>query len=165
MKTQTRILDNRLYNIRKIELHRKGKTSRSVCITPIVICSSGGENSVLITVRRVHYGKIGKVPTTLTKGKEPCLPHYLLIVGGRIIGFIPFPMVLVLWELYNQPRPGLNSCHRVRFLQRWTLHHGYLTIYHCLNSYLILVVINATFQPLCSPFPFQVSIKVFSIVL
>ena len=37
-KTQTRILDNRLYYTRKIELHRKGKKSRTVRITPIVIC-------------------------------------------------------------------------------------------------------------------------------
>ena len=37
MKTQTRILDNRLYYTRKIELHRKGKKSRTVWITPILI--------------------------------------------------------------------------------------------------------------------------------
>ena len=35
---QTRILDNRLYYTRKIELHRKGKKSRTVRITPILIC-------------------------------------------------------------------------------------------------------------------------------
>ena len=34
---QTRILDNRLYYTRKIELHRKGKKSRTVRITPILI--------------------------------------------------------------------------------------------------------------------------------
>ena len=38
MKTQTRILDNRLYYTRKIELHRKGKKSRTVQITLILIC-------------------------------------------------------------------------------------------------------------------------------
>ena len=38
MKTQTRILDNRLYYSRKIELHRKGKKSRTIRITPILIC-------------------------------------------------------------------------------------------------------------------------------
>ena len=32
----------------------------------------------------------------LTKAEEPSLPHYLTIAGGRIIGFIPFPRVLVL---------------------------------------------------------------------
>ena len=37
MKTQTWILDNRLYYTRKIELHRKGKKSRTVRITPILI--------------------------------------------------------------------------------------------------------------------------------
>ena len=39
IKTQTRILDNRLYYTRKIESHRKGKKSRTVRITPILICS------------------------------------------------------------------------------------------------------------------------------
>ena len=38
MKTQTRILYNRLYYTKKIELHRKGKKSRTVRITPILIC-------------------------------------------------------------------------------------------------------------------------------
>ena len=58
MKTQTRISDNRLYYTRNIELHRKGKKSLTVQITPIVICLSGSEISVLITVRRVHYSKM-----------------------------------------------------------------------------------------------------------
>ena len=64
MKTQTRILDSRLYYTRKIELHRKGKKSRTVRITPTLICPSGSEISILITVRRVHYSKMGKVITT-----------------------------------------------------------------------------------------------------
>ena len=38
MKTQTRILDNRLYYTRKVELHTKGKKSRTVQITPVLIC-------------------------------------------------------------------------------------------------------------------------------
>ena len=59
MKTQTRILDNRLYYTRKIELHRKGKKSHTVRITPILICPSVNE------LRRVHYSKMGKVPTTI----------------------------------------------------------------------------------------------------
>ena len=59
MKTQTRIL----FYTRKIELHRKGKKSRTARITPIVICPSGSEISVLITVRRVHYSKMGNVST------------------------------------------------------------------------------------------------------
>ena len=31
--------------------------------------------------------------------EEPSLSYYLPIAGGRIIGFIPFPRVLVLWEM------------------------------------------------------------------
>ena len=70
MKTQTQILDNWLYYTRKIELHRKGKKSRTVRISPIVICSSGSQIHVLITVRRVHYSKMGKVPTTHLRNNE-----------------------------------------------------------------------------------------------
>ena len=35
----------------------------------------------------------------LTKAEEPNLPYYLPIAGGIIIGFIPFPKVLVLCEM------------------------------------------------------------------
>ena len=37
----------------------------------------------------------------LTKAEEPSLPYYLRIAGGRIIGFIPFPRVLVLCEMQS----------------------------------------------------------------
>ena len=33
------------------------------------------------------------------EAEEPSLPYYLPIAGGRIIGFIPFPRVLVLCEM------------------------------------------------------------------
>ena len=37
----------------------------------------------------------------LTKAEEISLPYYLPIAGGRIIGFIPFPRVLVLCEMQS----------------------------------------------------------------
>ena len=37
----------------------------------------------------------------LTKAEEPSLPYYLPIAGGRIIGFIPFPRVLVICEMQS----------------------------------------------------------------
>ena len=37
----------------------------------------------------------------LTKAEEPSLPYYLPIAGGRIIGFITFPRVLVLCEMQS----------------------------------------------------------------
>ena len=37
----------------------------------------------------------------LTKAEEPSPSYYLPIAGGRIIGFIPFPRVLVLWEMHS----------------------------------------------------------------
>ena len=37
----------------------------------------------------------------LTKAEELCLSYYLPIAGGRIIGFIPFPRVLVLCEMQS----------------------------------------------------------------
>ena len=37
----------------------------------------------------------------LTKAEEPSLSYYLSIARGRIIGFIPFPRVLVLCEMQS----------------------------------------------------------------
>ena len=37
----------------------------------------------------------------LTKAEEPSFPYYLPIAGGRIIGFILFPRVLVLCEMQS----------------------------------------------------------------
>ena len=39
--------------------------------------------------------------SSLTKAEEHSLPYYLPITGGRIIGFIPFPRVLVLCEMQS----------------------------------------------------------------
>ena len=36
-----------------------------------------------------------------TKAEKPSLPYYLSIVGGRIIGFISFPRVLVLCDMQS----------------------------------------------------------------
>ena len=38
---------------------------------------------------------------SLTKAEEPSLSYYLPIAGGRIIGYIPFPRVLVLCEMQS----------------------------------------------------------------
>ena len=37
----------------------------------------------------------------LTKAEESSLPYYLPIAGGIIIGFIPFPRILVLCEMQS----------------------------------------------------------------
>ena len=47
--------------------------------------------------------------------KNLVCPTILPIAGGRIIGFIPFPRVLVLCEM--QSVQDLNSCRRVQFLR------------------------------------------------
>ena len=44
-----------------------------------------------------------------TKAEEPSLPYNLPIAGGRIIGFIPFPRVLVLCEMQSPPGFELMS--------------------------------------------------------
>ena len=54
----------------------------------------------------------------LAKAEEPSLPYYLPIAGGRIIGFIPFPRVLVLCENAISLVQDLNLCRRVHFLRR-----------------------------------------------
>ena len=61
MKTQTQILDNRLYYTRKIELHRKGKKSRTVQITPILTCLFAAKSL------NTNNGKMGKALTTGVK--------------------------------------------------------------------------------------------------
>ena len=57
----------------------------------------------------------------LTQAEEPSQPYYLPIAGGRIIGFIPFPRVLVLCKMQSFLVQDLNSCHRVHFLRRQTI--------------------------------------------
>ena len=52
----------------------------------------------------------------LTKAEEPGLSYYLPIAGGRIIGFIPSPRVLVLCENAISLVQDLNSCRRVHLL-------------------------------------------------
>ena len=52
----------------------------------------------------------------LTKAEEPSLPYYLLIAGGRIIGSIPFPRVLVLCENAISQVQELNLCCHVHIL-------------------------------------------------
>ena len=64
MKTQTRILDNRLYYTRNIDLHRKGKKVSYCSYNTYIELPPGSEISVLITMRRVHYSKMSKIPTT-----------------------------------------------------------------------------------------------------
>ena len=54
----------------------------------------------------------------LTKAEEPNLSYYLPIAGGRIVGFIPFPRVLVRCENAISRVQVLNSCRRVHFLRR-----------------------------------------------
>ena len=70
LKTQTQILDNRLYYTRKIELHRKGKKSCTVRITLIMIrnlCTNNGVHYSKMRKMGVHYSKMSKVPTTVSQ--------------------------------------------------------------------------------------------------
>ena len=47
--------------------------------------------------------------------KNPVCPTICPIAGGRIIGFIPFPRVLVLCEMLSVLIQNLNSCRRGPF--------------------------------------------------
>ena len=38
---------------------------------------------------------------SITKAEEPCLSYYLPLARGRIIGFVPFPRVLMLCEMQS----------------------------------------------------------------
>ena len=52
-------------------------------------------------LKMTYSGRWGCIVTTscLTKAEEPSLPFYLPIAGGRVIGFISFPRVLVRCEM------------------------------------------------------------------
>ena len=57
-----------------------------------------------------------------TKTKEPCLPNYLPVVGGRTAGFLPFPKgISTKWNAEKSIVQDLNSRHRFHILLRWTL--------------------------------------------
>ena len=108
MKTQTWILDNRLCYTRKVELRRKGKKSRTVQITPILICPLTVKSLVLITVRRVHYSKMGKAPTTLLPQAFYFVKEELIFfsfwVNHQRVGefpFLPWPMYFRCWSGRN----------------------------------------------------------------
>ena len=51
--------------------------------------------------KRSLAGLNSECSSCLTKAEKPSLPNYLPIAGGRIIGFIPFPRVLVLCEMQS----------------------------------------------------------------
>ena len=61
-----------------------------------------------------------------TKVEENSPPYYLLIAGGRIIRFITFPKgISTMWNA-NSLVEVLNSCRRVHYQRRWTLHHKHI---------------------------------------
>ena len=65
-----------------------------------------------------------------TKVKEPSLLDYLPIAGERIIGFIPFPRVLALWEMQTAS-PGFELEYISYNNNHYTMSatHNYIYIY------------------------------------
>ena len=59
-----------------MELHRKGSKSRTVSDNSGIV-RVAANLSVLIKVRRVHYGEMGKAPTTLSQSVHIYLSIYL----------------------------------------------------------------------------------------
>ena len=57
-----------------------------------------------------------------TKAKEPSLPLNLPIAGGRIIGFIPFPRLLVLCEMQTDS-PWIWTRHDVSISRQMNRSH------------------------------------------
>ena len=68
-------------------------------------------------------------PDKVTKAEEPSLPYKLPIAGGRIIGFIPFPRVLVLCEMQSgSSRIWTRVVVSITPRAPPELHHGHLQI-------------------------------------
>ena len=102
----------------------------------------------------------------LTKAEEASLPYYLPIFGGRIIGFIPFPRVLVLCEMQlawsniwtrvalsisyddNHYTTGLLVSFR-KFNRSWT--YLYWTLFYFASNYRILGYYSDLIIILCIP--------------
>ena len=101
MKTQTRILDNRLYYTRKIELHRKGEKSRTVRITPILICG--------VCFSPHLMGKCGTRPYfwwVRVQGQSPHAPSILRNANAPSA----FPLLRRLRRrAMNPPPKGINA--------------------------------------------------------
>ena len=82
-------------------MKRKLKTIETIFTNP---CARAGYDSMSIFKRSLtglNSEFSFSLTSCLTKAEEPSLPYYLLIAGGRIIGFIPFPRVLVLCEMLS----------------------------------------------------------------
>ena len=87
---------------------REGDSVSSLGYTRVT--SVQGTNRKVYTAKRwksltLLWSRISYLPNPsarcLTKAEEPSLLYYLPIAGGRIIGFIPFPRVLVLCEMQS----------------------------------------------------------------
>ena len=81
----------------------------------------------------------------LTKAEEPSLSYCLPIAGGRIIGFIPFPRVLVRCEMQSV-LCRIWTCVAVSIsyddnhytMGTFIFHHIYITIYTELYIYIYI---------------------------
>ena len=72
------------------------------------------------------------------KAKKPCVPYFLPIAGGRIVGFIPFPRVLALHGMQRASSCILNSDHRVlslneiHYIESASYAYMYVCMYVCM---------------------------------
>ena len=74
----------------------------------------------------------------LTKAEEPSLYNYVPIPGGRIIGFIPFPSVLVLCEIQS-----VSSRIWTRAAVCISYDDNHYTIYVCMGGFIYLRMYEA----------------------
>ena len=82
----------------------RGIAIHVLCLQPSTLEVYNWFNSVFFLQYQLPY-----------QGKVPCLPYYLPIAEEKINGFIIFPRVLVLWEMFNLVQ-DLNIYNRVYFL-------------------------------------------------
>ena len=78
----------------------------------------------------------------LTKAEEPSLPYYLPIAGRRIIGFIPFPRVLVLCEM--QSVQDMKSCRQFQFYWNFFIQDSLTLNFIAVKTRIILIWIFRT---------------------
>ena len=96
-------MDLGLINLQSFIYQKIQKTNRSFIIFTNPSAQAGYDTRSIFKMSLTGLNSEFSFSYTscLTKAEEPSLPYHLPIAGGRIIGLIPFPKVLVLCEMQS----------------------------------------------------------------
>ena len=96
----------------------------------------------------------------LIKAEVPSLPYYLPITGGRIIGFIPFPRVLVLCEMqsvssriWTRVVVSISYALTPIYIHIYNIYISWLTIFEGNSKVLFQKLLHLGVQQVVTSFP------------